>query len=332
MKVKLLIAGCFLLAVSSQAAFAQTVYCNYFRGLIDADVRVRACTDIITSPSSGPDEKASAYASRGEARTDAGAIRLALDDFNESIRIKKDNMAAFAGRGRAKLVVGDLTGSIADYSEAIRLSPGTAELYVERGHVYLASGDADAAIRDETEALRLEPQSAIALNERGVAYFKKGDLAAAQQDLTDALKKLPAAEIYANRGNVDNAQNNTADAIRDFRQALLDDPSLVQARDALRRLGALEPAVTQTDQRVHQGRLLAEKNCSRCHAVEAGGTSPNKEAPAFRNLNQRHPLYWLRQPSTRGIQATHEQMPKFNVSPSEIDTIVAYINSLSPGR
>jgi len=40
-------------------------------------------------------------------------------------------------------------------------------------------------------------------------------------------------------------------------------------------------------------------------------------------------VYWLRQPSTRGIQATHEQMPKFDVSPREIDTIVAYINSLS---
>ena len=332
MKIKWLIAGCFLLALTSQAAFAQAIYCNYFRGLIDADVRVHACTEIIMSPSSGPDEKASAYASRGQARTDAGAIRLAVDDYNESIRIKKDNVAAFAGRARAKLVIGDLPGSIADYSEAIHLSPGTAQLYVERGHVYLVSGDADADIRDETEALKLDPQSAIALNERGVAYFTKGDLGAAQQDLTDALKKLPAAEIYANRGKVDNAQDNKTDAIRDFRQALLDDPSLVQARDALRQLGALEPVATETHQRVRQGRLLAEKNCSRCHAVEARGASPNKEAPAFRNLNQRHPLYWLRQPSTRGIQATHEQMPKFNVSPSEIDIIVAYIYSLSPRR
>ena len=42
MKIKWLIAGCFLLALTSQAAFAQAIYCNYFRGLIDADVRVHA--------------------------------------------------------------------------------------------------------------------------------------------------------------------------------------------------------------------------------------------------------------------------------------------------
>jgi tetratricopeptide (TPR) repeat protein len=257
---------------------------------------------------------------------------LAIGDFDESIRLQKNNAVAFGGRGRAKLVIGDLKGSIADYSEAIRLSPDTAQLFIEWGHVYLESGDIVSAIRDETEALKLEPRNAIALNERGVAYFKKGDLAAAEQDLTEALKTLPAAEIFANRGNVENAQGNSADAIRDFRQALLDDPSLVQARDALRRLGALEPVATDTDRRVRQGRQLAEKNCSRCHSVSARGASPNKEAPAFRNLSQRHPLYWLRQPSTRGIQATHERMPKFNVSAAQIDTIVAYINSLSTSR
>jgi hypothetical protein len=37
MKIKWLIAGCFLSALTSQAAFAQAIYCNYFRGLIDAE-------------------------------------------------------------------------------------------------------------------------------------------------------------------------------------------------------------------------------------------------------------------------------------------------------
>lgn len=329
MKAKLTI-GCFVLALTGQAAVADVIDECHRTTLTRPEARVRACTEIIESPSFGLDEKAGAYASRGSARTDAGAIQAALADFTESVRIKKDNMAAFVGRAQAKLIAGNLTGSIADYSEAIRLSPGSAELYIERGHVYLVSGNTDAAIRDCTQAIQLDPRNAIARNERGVAYFKQGDLNRAHQDLTDAIAMIPLAEIYANRGLVEEAQGRKSDAINDFRQALLDDPSLVEARDGLQRLGAVEAVATETEQRVRQGKTLAEKNCSSCHAVGFDGDSPNKDAPEFRNLNRRHPLYWLRVPTAQAIRATHEKMPKFDLSIEELDTVVAYIYNLSP--
>ena len=43
-----------------------------------------------------------------------------------------------------------------------------------------------------------------------------------------------------------------------------------------------------------------------------------------------HPLLALREPLSRGIAAPHDQMPKFALTESEIDRIIAYINSLSP--
>jgi len=170
--------------------------------------------------------------------------------------------------------------------------------------------------------------SAIALNERGAAYFKKGDLVQAQKDYSAGLALLPFAELYLNRGYVYDAQAKRTEAIDDFRQALLRDPSLAEAAKALKRLGVSD-AMLEADRRVLQGKALAEKSCGNCHAVDAKGNSPDKNAPAFLNLSRRHPLLALRRPITQAIHAAHDQMPNFKPSNDEIDVIVAYINSLS---
>jgi len=180
----------------------------------------------------------------GELLTDAGENRLAIADFTESIRLKKDDMSAFAGRGRAKFADKNLAGSIADYSEAIRLSPRSADLYVQRGHVYIVNNQLDAAISDLTEAIRLNPSSAQAFNTRGVAYVKKGDFDRAIDDYTAAIALFPFPEIYANRGFAYEAEARSHEAIDDLQYALLHDPSLVGARDGLKRLGVPEEAVT----------------------------------------------------------------------------------------
>ena len=322
---------CFVLALPTQVAIADTLN-DCKTDVSRPEARVRACTAIIASADFGPNEKAEAYVSRGNARTDAGAIRLALTDFTESIRIKNDNVWAFAGRGRTKLVAGNRIGAIEDYNKALQLSPSSAELHVERGHVYLVSGKLDEAISDFTEALRSDPENANAFNERGVAYFRKGDLVRAQEDFTRAIAELPFPDFYANRGQLFEAQGNPTEAVAEYRTALLGDPSLVQARQALDRLGAIEEISKQTDQRVREGEALAEKNCSKCHAIGLRGFSPNKDAPEFRNLNRRHPFYWLRAPVTRAIFATHQQMPHFDLSAGEVDTVIAYMNSLSSRR
>jgi hypothetical protein len=83
MKRKLTI-GYFVLAITGHVSVADVVdQCN--RNLAQPEVRVRACTEIITNPSFGPDEKARAYALRGNAHTDAGAIRSALRDFDMNL-------------------------------------------------------------------------------------------------------------------------------------------------------------------------------------------------------------------------------------------------------
>jgi len=107
---------------------------------------------------------------------------------------------------------------------------------------------------------------------------------------------------------------------------------LVGARDGLVRLGIRAAWLAATDERVKAGKELVEQNCSICHAVGAAGASPNTKAPEFRNLHARHPELALREPLSRGIAAPHDEMPKFALSGPEIDTIIAYINSLSAAK
>jgi len=320
-----------LFAVSVQPAAADLI--SECRGHSWPDVQLRACTEIIMNPSFGLEAKALAYRNRGDARTNAGAYQQAIADFNKSIRLRPDNASAFAGRTRARFSAKDFVGAVDDYSEAIRLSPATADLYVERGHVYLSQGNLDASVRDLTEAIRLNPKSASAFNNRGLALRKKGDLDGAIQEYSTAIAINPVyALAYQNRGYLQAARGQRNAAIDDLRQALLLDPSLIGARDALKRLGNRSSIMNESDQRIREGQDLAEKNCSSCHAIGVRGRSVNSKAPEFRNLSRRHTLLALRDSITRGIAAPHDEMPQYRLSDEQIDTIIAYINSLSTRR
>jgi tetratricopeptide (TPR) repeat protein len=295
-------------------------------------LRLQACTAVIEDAGFGVTARVLALNTRGDLRIEAGALDRALADFTESIRLQSHNRAAFSGRGQARFATGDYRGAIDDYSEAIRLSPEAAD-YIERGHIYLASGNVDASIRDLTEAIRLDPVSESARNNRGLAYRKKGDAELALRDYNAAISLNPVyALAYANRGFLFESQGQKQRAISDLLQAITLDPSQIAVRDALKRLGVMDVVQKESDRRVRRGNALAETNCSGCHAIGTESVSPNRSAPAFRDLERRYRMLSLRKPITRGIAAPHDQMPQFALSDNDVDMIVAYINSLAVSR
>jgi tetratricopeptide (TPR) repeat protein len=295
-------------------------------------LRLQACTAVVDGVGFGVTARVLALNTRGELQIEAGALDKARADFTESIRLQSSNRAAFAGRAQARFASGDYRGAIDDYSEAIRISPEASD-YIERGHVYLVSGNVDASIRDLTEAIRLDPVSESARNNRGLAYRKKGDVEQAVRDYTAAISLNPVyALAYANRGFLFESQGQKNRAIEDLLQALILDPSQIAVRDALKRLGVFDFAQKESDSRIRRGKALAEANCSRCHAIGTANESPDRSAPAFRDLRRRYHMLSLRKPITRGIAAPHDQMPQFVLSDNDVDMIVAYINSLAVGQ
>ena len=91
--------------------------CNQGR---NAELRLRACSQIIAGADYSPEQKAVAYRNRGNARADAGASSQALADFNEAIRLQPNEVSGYAGRARARLGV---AGSRRSYC---RLQPSAA--------------------------------------------------------------------------------------------------------------------------------------------------------------------------------------------------------------
>ena len=296
-------------------------------------LRIAGCSEVIRSPSFDAAAKSTAYTNIGELRTQAGALKEAIWNFGQALRFDSANSAAYSGRAEARAAFGDMAGAIRDYDKAISLSPSDSANYIGRGHANLVRGNADASIRDLTEALRLQPESAVALNNRGLAYRKKEDTIAALADYTSAIAINPAyALAYANRGRLNESIGKTDDAIQDLSEALRLDPSQVSVRNALKKLGALDPAERESNARIREGRTLVEINCAPCHAVGARGASPNAKAPAFHDLQKRYAMLSLRTPITRGLAAPHDEMPRFRPTDQELDAIVAYINSLGSRR
>jgi len=293
-------------------------------------VRLKSCSAVIAGTVFGNDEKARAYRTRANLRLEAGAASEAVADFTQAMRLALPDSAVLSGRARARLLLSDTAGALEDYNEALKLQPQSPGLFIARGHVHFVRGNAASAIADFTEALRLNPSSASAYNQRGLAYRRSGDTMKAIADYTAAIGINPVyALAYNNRGYAYEALGRKDEAISDFRAALLLDASLVGARDGLNRLGAASMAAIETTRRISGGKALVERHCAGCHAVGQTGDSPNPKSPAFRTLSARHAGVSLREPLTRGIAAPHDQMPKFELASDEVDSIIAYINSLS---
>jgi cytochrome c len=93
--------------------------------------------------------------------------------------------------------------------------------------------------------------------------------------------------------------------------------------------GSAWNASAQDGPSVDRGRALLEANCAGCHATGKTGESPLTKAPQFRNLSQKYPLANLSEALAEGIMTGHPAMPQFVFSPIEIDSILAYLDSIS---
>ncbi len=77
-----------------------------------------------------------------------------------------------------------------------------------------------------------------------------------------------------------------------------------------------------------KGRVLVEKNCSRCHAIGKEGASTHPEAPPFRTLSSRYPIDDLAELLAEGIVSGHPDMPIFIFNPTDVEAIIDYLKSI----
>ena len=90
-------------------------------------------------------------------------------------------------------------------------------------------------------------------------------------------------------------------------------------------------ALTRPDtveQAAVRGRQLATGACAGCHAVGAVGDSPMAAATPFREIVHRYPLDQLEEAFDEGLVTSHPAMPAYVFRASEIDDLIAYLETV----
>lgn len=77
-----------------------------------------------------------------------------------------------------------------------------------------------------------------------------------------------------------------------------------------------------------RGRAIAVTGCASCHAIDATGVSAFAAAPPFRDVVRRRSLDDLETAFSVGLVTTHPAMPPYVFRASEIDDLIAYLDTL----
>jgi mono/diheme cytochrome c family protein len=88
------------------------------------------------------------------------------------------------------------------------------------------------------------------------------------------------------------------------------------------------PAEAADKTLVNKGEVLLRENCSRCHAIGKTGESPHPPAPPFRTLSRKYPVEDLAESLAEGIVSGHPDMPIFMFSPTDVEAIIQYLQSI----
>jgi mono/diheme cytochrome c family protein len=97
------------------------------------------------------------------------------------------------------------------------------------------------------------------------------------------------------------------------------------AGEAVRQDGT-EPLVMGSAGR---GGGLVQAKCAGCHAVDRSGDSPMVSAPPFRSMGVLYPVRDLQEAFAEGLVTAHPAMPAFELTPTEIADLIAYLESVS---
>ncbi len=85
----------------------------------------------------------------------------------------------------------------------------------------------------------------------------------------------------------------------------------------------------EMSEQAQAGRDIADRFCSRCHAIGPEGSSPHESAPPFRFIVAKGNVENLEEALGEGIIVGHPDMPQFQFSPQNVGALVAYLKSLS---
>jgi len=149
------------------------------------------------------------HINRGAAYDDLGQYNLAIEDYNEAMRLKPDYAEAYYNRGCVYAKLGQYQRTIENCNQSIRLKPDYVDAYFNRGSAYAELGQYKNAIDDFDKTVILQPDYLPAYLNRGYAYAKLGQYQRALENYNEAIRLQPdyvpayimRADVYFNQGD-----------------------------------------------------------------------------------------------------------------------------------
>jgi mono/diheme cytochrome c family protein len=83
---------------------------------------------------------------------------------------------------------------------------------------------------------------------------------------------------------------------------------------------------------ISRGKTILQEKCGRCHAIEAIGKSPLRQAPPMRDIYARFDPRELQAELSEGMVSRHKAMPQIDFSDDDVDAILAYLYALAVKR
>src|SRR3954451_10375530 len=121
------------------------------------DPQIKGCTALIDAGGENVKTLASAYNNRGDAYIAKGEYDLAINDFDQSIKLNPESARTFNNRGFAYKKKGEYDRAMQDFEEGIKLNPMSAGTFANRAGIYEQKGEYVRAAQDYDEAIRLAP-------------------------------------------------------------------------------------------------------------------------------------------------------------------------------
>ncbi len=215
-----------LVTLASPQSTNDVDLCNG-RDRTSAEPQIAGCSALIKSNTKNLQVLAIAYNNRGNAYTSKGEFDLAIQDYNELIKLNPNYAKPFNNRGVAYQKRGDYDLALKDFDAAIDLDPNYANAFANRAEIYQKKGDYPNALKDFDKAIALQPTVAVVWNERCWTHAAIGELQAALTDCNEAIRLEPnLAAALDSRGFTYLKLEKWELAIADFNSALRLDPKL----------------------------------------------------------------------------------------------------------
>lgn len=203
-------------------------------------------------PGDSPQDRLSSYQSAAEKHPDAknltalayellltGSPDDAAKHFKQALDLKPANADAEIGLGDSLTVEGDLDGAIDAFQHALAAAPKSEETRIKLAESLQAKGDLDNAIVQYQTVLKSDPSNGFCRSNLAGLLLETGDADGAIEQYKRALREpypLDEPSAHYGLGQAYEKKGDTADALKEYKEAMKEMPQRGLFQDAYHRL------------------------------------------------------------------------------------------------